>query len=242
MSSPKSAVILNAGIGSRLKPLTNDTPKCLLSLNDQTILEHQINGLLKYGIKDITMVLGYLSDKIINFSKEKFPDLTFNFLINSNYLCTNTLHSLWIAIQSINGPFIYLNGDVFYDDKIINCLLTSPRKTCLAISKHELTQEEVKVILREDLVIAIGKHLQPVESYGEFIGVAKFSEESAKSLKKQLNNDVKNGKSNNYFEFSLDSILKNKNIYGIDISELPCIEIDTLNDFKRAIDLSKTLI
>jgi choline kinase len=96
----KKAIILNAGEGRRLRPLTLNTPKCLLKVGDKTILEGQLSNLSSCGINEVVMVVGYLSEKVMNFAENNFPNLNFKFVRNDVYATTNTLHSLWIALRN----------------------------------------------------------------------------------------------------------------------------------------------
>jgi choline kinase len=88
--------------------------------------------------------------------------------------------------QELDDDFILLNGDVVFHQKVLNSLLDSSHKTYLAINKHKLGEEDIKVILHDDLVLAIGKQLEPFEADGEFIGVAKFSKKACHMLKRKL--------------------------------------------------------
>ena len=239
MPKVNKAIILNAGVGHRLRPLTIDTPKCLLTITNRTILESKLSNLSNCGINEIIMVVGFFSEKIMKTAKHGFPDLKFEFICNQKYATTNTLYSLWLAMQELDDAFVYLNGDVLFHRQILHRLLNSPRKTCLAVSAHKLTEEDVKVILHDDLVLAIGKHLQTFEADAEFIGIAKFSKGASKALKRKLNEVVKSGGASNYFEYALDLMLEKHNVYAMDISEFPCIEIDTMDDLEQAKSLRK---
>lgn len=75
------AMILAAGYGKRLAPLTNDLPKPLLKVGDKTLIEHNIETLSKYGVKEIVINVSYLGQQIIDFLKDKFPNLKISFLL-----------------------------------------------------------------------------------------------------------------------------------------------------------------
>lgn len=241
MRAVSKAIILNAGEGRRLRPLTLDAPKCLLTVGDYSILENQLSNLAASGINEVTMVIGYLSEKIIKIAREQFPNFEFKFTLNEEYANTNTAYSLWLALQHMDDEFIYLNGDVLFDRRVIDALLNSFHNTCLAVSKHKLTEEEVKVILHDDLVLSIGKHLAPLKADGEFIGVAKFSKKVGDMLKQKLSETIAAGGSKHYFEYALDLILETEDVFAVDISDFTSIEIDTL-DLERAKVLAKKLV
>jgi choline kinase len=208
-------------------------------LSEKTILFTQLSNLSSCGINEIIMVVGYYSEKIIDFSKKNFPNLKFRFLQNDLYATTNTLHSLWIGTQRLNDDFVLLNGDVVFSQNVLRSLLDSRYETCLAIHKHKVGEEEVKVLLHDDLILEIGKQLQSFEADGEFTGVAKFSKKDCQAMKTKLSKIVKNAGSCNYFEYAVDSMLEKHDIYAVDVSNFPVIEVDTKEDLEQARNLFK---
>jgi len=229
-----NAVILDAGESKRLRPLTNLKPKCLLRLNDMTVLEHQLMNLKKNGIKNVTIVVGYLADQIFKEIDKKDFGLEIKYIQNPIYHNTNTVYSLWLARERIKDDFLYLNGDVVFHKEALKRLLETHYDTCIAVEKKHVGKEEVKVQLAMDIVKAIGKDIEPSKALGEFIGIAKFSRKFNRLFVDKLNEVVEEGKINEFFEVVLDRILKSYNVYAVDVSDLPCIEVDTLEDYNTA--------
>jgi len=229
-----NAVILNAGEGRRLRPLTSLKPKCLLKLNDITILEHQLINLKKCGMRDVTIVVGYHANQISEGIKNKDLDLEIEFIQNPIYHKTNTVYSLWLAREHIKNDFIYLNGDVVFHKEVLERLLKSHYDTCIAVEKKQVNEEEVKVQLASNLVKAIGKDMELSEAHGEFVGIAKFSNRFNQLFINKLNEVVKEGKVNEFFEVALDRTLKSYDVHAVDVSDLPCIEVDTYEDLSIA--------
>lgn len=97
------AVILAAGTASRLRPLTEHCPKCLLQIGGKTLLERTIEAITGSGINEITVVTGYLKDMIVTFLNEHYPNLTFHFIHNEDYASTNNIFSLWLARTQVEG-------------------------------------------------------------------------------------------------------------------------------------------
>jgi len=229
-----NAVILNAGEGKRLRPLTSLKPKCLLRLNDVTMLEHQLINLMKYGIKNVTIVVGYRASQIFKEIENKKFDLEIEFIQNPIYYKTNTVYSLWLAREHIKDDFVYLNGDVVFHKEILERVLKTHYDTCIAVKRKHVGKEEVKVQLAADTVKAIGKDIEPSKAHGEFIGIAKFSKKFNQLFIDKLNEVVEEGKVNEFFETALDRTLKSYDVYAVDISDLPCIEVDTYEDYNNA--------
>jgi choline kinase len=140
------AVILAAGIASRLRPLTNNTPKCLLKVGSKTILELAIENLAANGFSDIVIVTGYLEDQIRNFVNMRFPELNVTFCYNELYESTNNIYSLWLAKKALQGDdMLLMDSDIVFDKEIIAKLRTSGHRNCLALKRHPVLDEEIKV-------------------------------------------------------------------------------------------------
>lgn len=230
----KKAIVLEAGEGKRLRPLTNSLPKCLLRLNEKTILEHQLENLIESGIREIVLVVGYHSERIIGKMDEWDLDLALKYIHNPIYYKTNTVYSLWLAKNEMNEDFIFLNGDVLFHKDALRRLIASRHETCLAIQSKSLKEEEVKVRAIDNRIMEIGKKIKPSEAQGEFIGLARFSAKVNDVFKDKLDEVVAEGKIKAFFEVAVTRMLKNHEIFAVDVSDLPCIEIDTYEDFCQA--------
>jgi choline kinase len=236
------AVILAAGIASRLKPLTDNTPKCLLKVGDKSILERTIDNIAINGIKDIIVVTGYLREMIENFLTEKYPELNFTFLYNNKYDSTNNIYSLWITKDVVLGhDMLLMDSDIVFDSRILGQLLNSEYENCLAVNSSEkVGEEEVKVLLNDDGSIKeISKIIDPKLAIGESIGIQKFDKNFVWRLFTILDrrildkNDV-----DIFYEVAFEEAIKNgTKIFSIDVENYKCMEIDTAEDFKTAAEI-----
>ena len=142
------AIILAAGIASRLRPLTNDRPKCLLKIGDRSLLERTIDALLENNIREIIIVTGYLHDMLETFVQTRYPSLNVKFIHNELYSSTNNIYSLWLALPKVlqEKEIILLDSDILFDPLMIKILLDASHDNCLALDSHKLGEEEIKVI------------------------------------------------------------------------------------------------
>ena len=228
------AAILNAGEGKRLRPLTSLKPKCLLKLNKATILEHQLINVAGCGIRNVVIVVGYRESQIIEETRRRDFDLEIKFKRNPLYYETNTAYSLWLAREHIRDDFVYINGDVVFDRRVLERLLRSHYDTCIAVEKKRVNEEEVKVRLASNLVVGIGKDLELSKADGEFVGIARFSARFSHLLFDNLGKVVEEGEVDKFFEVALDRVLKQNRVYAVDVSDLPCVEVDSFEDFDKA--------
>ena len=232
------AIILAAGLSKRLRPLTDSTPKCLLKIGGKTILEMTIDNVLKNGINDFVMVTGYRENMIKDFISEKYPNLNIQYLTNSDYENNNNSYSLWMAKKKITGKCILLDSDILFDYGIISELLSSNHPNCLAVNtNHKLGEEEIKVIIDSGYKIQhIGKELAPDESFGESIGIEKFSADFFKKLGAVLDRKIiQENNVNEFYEASFQELIDSGNvIFAVNVSNYKSMEIDTIDDFNRA--------
>ena len=234
------AFILAAGVSRRLYPHTYNTPKCLLEVGGKPIIHYQLESLLDLGVKDISIVIGYHREILIQHLKDNFPTLNFNFIINHHYFETNTAYSVYIGREVLNEGHILMNADVVYPKGLLNKLIDTKHKTALAVDIKSCGREEVKVIDGgSDKIAAIGKELIETQCLGEFIGVAKLSKDFCNLFSNSLEDLIDSGGVNDYFEAAIQPILKKIDIYYVDVSEFPCMEIDFIEDLEKARSLFK---
>lgn len=231
-------VILAAGMSIRLQPLTNDIPKCLLKIGEKTILQGIIENFLFYNIFEIIIVTGFMEKKIKDYINNSFPGLKITFISNDVYDLTNNCYSLWLSKNFINQDFFLIDSDILFDKRIIDKLLKSGYENCLAVEKNDnLGKEEIKVKIDDNFLIKnISKVVEPSESYGESIGIEKFSINFAKKLFERLEfNILKHDEKNLFYEKTFEDLInEGENIHCVDISEYKCIEIDFKEDLDRA--------
>ena len=233
-------VILAAGAGSRLKPLTDHMPKCLLKVGVKSILEMTIENLLATNNSEIIIVTGYLENKIREFIRERFPYLQITYIYNKLYASTNNIYSLWLAKDEVLGnDMMMLDSDIVFDERIISKLQNSGYKNCLALKRHEVHDEEIKVKTdAHGCVIEIGKEVNVSLAEGESIGIEIFGIEALTELYFILDRKVVTEKEVNQFYEAAFQELSDNNLFIVDTTEYFCMEIDTEEDLKIAEGLS----
>jgi choline kinase len=235
------AVILAAGIASRLRPLTNNTPKCLLKVGPKNILELAIENLIANKIFDIIIVTGYLENQIRDFVNIRFPELNITFYYNEFYESTNNIYSLWLARHALHGDdMLLMDSDIVFDKQIIAKLCSSGYKSCLALKRHDVLDEEIKVRTDHNgRVLNISKEINPSEAAGESVGIEIFKRDLLRELFSVIDRKVNIEKNvNQFYEAAFQELINNNHeIYIVDITEYFCIEIDTVEDLKIAGEL-----
>lgn len=175
------ALILAAGFGSRLAPITDNCPKSLVPVNGKPILIKQIENLLENGITDITVISGYKAEILEKAVKEKYADIR---IINSvDYATTNNMYSAYLGKESLFGEeFLMMNADVFFDSSVITALLGFKGENAIVTDIGTYMEESMKVIEKDGRLTEIAKTITPEDALGCSIDVYKFSSEGGKAF------------------------------------------------------------
>ena len=177
-------VILAAGMAKRLRPLTNDKPKCLLKVGERTLLERTVEAMRQTGITEFVVVTGYCADQIRDFLTAHYPQTIFHFLHNVDYEHNNNIYSLWMSGQVVRGrEFLLMDSDILCDPAAVG-RIACEQEPALAVNRHELGEEEMKVVVDADCRITeISKTCRPEDAMGESVrrGPISFQHQRANS-------------------------------------------------------------
>ena len=235
------AVILAAGTASRLRPLTANTPKCLLKVNGKTLLERTLDNFISNGITEFLIVTGYLQDMICDFVAQNYPNLNVMFLCNKDYATTNNIYSLFLAEDFACGnDFILSDSDILFSKDIIAALLADKNPDVLAMNRHELGEEEIKIISDADRnVLEISKVCSIENAVGESVGLEKMSANYSAALYKELHQMIdREGLSNVFYEKAFERLIPRGHIFKyLDTTDFFSMEIDTVEDYERVKDM-----
>lgn len=232
-----TSIILAAGRSMRLRPLTDDKPKCLLDMGPKKILDWQLDALAAIGVRQTRIVVGYQQALIREHIANTHSDFDVTYIENPDYETTNTLFSLARALKNFEDDFYYMNADVVFEERILKQLAKKSDGGFLAIDRKQCREEEVKVEVDANgqQISAIGKHLNPKTSYGEFIGVANFTGDFRKRFRQTVLREVAVGNEMKFFEHALDVMQDKHDMFAVDITGLPCVEVDFPEDYEYAI-------
>lgn len=227
------AIILAAGKGTRLNG-HDLKPKCLFEVGGQTLLARQVEALREAGINEIVIVVGFEAERIRRLYKH-----TASFVINSRFEETSSLYSLWLAREHLLDGFVVLNCDVLFHPQLLARLLSSPFDDALLIdlvdkNDNHLGDEEMKIKLRDGLVVDISKDMDPAEADGENVGIVKFSADGARRLVEEMDVLIASGRLREWAPRAFLSFAQRFPLHAISTADCPWIEIDFPEDYRRA--------
>lgn len=234
----RNALVLAAGRGSRLMPLTKNLPKCLVCIGKRPILFYQLQALEAQGVRNVIFVVGYLGRKIEKYVRQNFFHFSCQFIYNNEYSKTNDIYSLYLALKSLKKSTLVLDSDVLFQPGIIAELLRLPEEvSAVCLRRVPCAEEEMKVKLNLDgMVVGLSKHLLPEETYGEFIGISVFSRAFLKSLFRAIKIILVGKGPHLDREVAIESVISRTKhvLHHLDVTHYAAIEIDSPEDLEMA--------
>ncbi|MGA9433847.1 MAG: phosphocholine cytidylyltransferase family protein [Roseobacter sp.] len=235
---PLKAVILSAGQGSRLLPLTQNQPKCLLPVNGRSILEWQLSALAANGVNDVTVITGFHAEEVDNLiTSMDFGDQKVRALYNPFYAVADNAGSCYVAREVMTGEFMVINGDTLFEPELASMALTQRNMpiTVTIDRKDTYDGDDMKVCLDGNRLVRIGKALPLDVVDAESIGMLMFNEEGGTYFKEAIVNLLRseNGLKSWYLR-AIDALAV-KNVVGTaSIEGYTWQEVDFMEDLSRA--------
>lgn len=231
------ALILASGEGKRLRPLTYDIPKPLIKIGDKTILGYQIANLIRCDVKNIIVTTGPFEDKIKAFFKTNYPKLSVSYANNPLYGATNYIYSLWLTKHLITEDTILLHGDLLFDRRLLVKLIEDEHENCVLINKDiKPPEKDFKAVIEGSRVVKIGVDFSGENAFFS-APLYKFSKKDFSYWLDEIEQFIKIGDTKCYAEDAFNRISDRILLHPVYFSDELCLEIDDIEDFKRAENL-----
>jgi choline kinase len=231
----RTAVLLCAGGGTRLRPLTDDRPKALIDVGGETILGRAVRLLVGAGVDHLVIATGYRAEAVRAALDRPGPVVTF--CHNPDFERTQNSVSLYRCREAVEGKtFLKLDGDLLFHPDVIARLEADPGPLSVAVDKSVLLgEEEMKVMADGVDIKRFGKKLEPAQCVGESIGIEKIGAAAGASLFRALGAAERAGRTDLYYEDVYGELIADGlSARVVDVSALPWIEIDTPEDLDNA--------
>ncbi|MDA3915876.1 MAG: phosphocholine cytidylyltransferase family protein [Deltaproteobacteria bacterium] len=231
-----TALLLAAGTGSRLCPLTQKSPKCLTLVNETSILERLIKSLNQHGFKRLVVVTGHLEDCIRNFLETRAGNIKIEYVFSPLYKTTNNIYSLWMARQIINEPFVLIESDLVFDPSLLTDMLY-PDRIAVARMKPWLNGSTVTINPSNtvDAFHSDAKNNSDQNRY-KTVNIYSLSVSSWYRVIAKLNQYVLAGRVNDFYEAVFRQMVTEKSLsfQAVFFDHKPWYEIDTIEDLASA--------
>lgn len=231
------AIILSAGQGRRLLPLTADKPKSALPVLDRSVLEWQLNEIAQCAVDEVVVVTGFAADVIddIVARQDRVPVRT---LYNPFFAQCDNLGTCWVARPEMQGDFMIVNGDTLFEAAIMQRLLATDSGAAVTLvtdSKLSYDDDDMKVIVRDGRLRRVGKQLDRAEVNGESIGMMCFRREGPARFAAQLDHMMRYGTGlKQWYLAAVDQLADEGLVATCPIDGLSWCEIDDRADLERA--------
>lgn len=232
-------VILAAGMAKRLRPLTDTMPKCLLKVGERTLLERTVDAMRQAGISEFVVVTGYRGDMIRDFLEAyaKQKGCSFTFLHNADYEHNNNIYSLWMAGEIVRAKdFLLMDSDILCDPQAV-AEVARQTEPALALNRHELGEEEMKIVVDADFRITeISKTCRVSDAIGESVGIEKMTADYSEALFRELDVMIEQeGLIDIFYERAFERLIPQGHTFKvIDTTHYFSYELDTPEDFQKA--------
>ena len=238
------ALILAAGFGKRLRPLTDKIPKALVEVNGTPLLLNALNHLSKYKIDEVIIVTGHMKDKIVNRIGFNYSNMKIIYVDNPIYDKTNNVYSLYLAKNYIHDDLILLECDLFYNQKLIDTIMQGQADCNILVSPYDqktMNGTVIKVDSENNAQALIIKRDQgqgfDYTNMMKTVNIYTFKKDFAiRQFFPAVELYIKTESINSYYELVLGSLIYygNSNIKVVPIDATEWCEIDDMEDLKRA--------
>ncbi len=238
-NSPVKAIILGAGQGRRLLPLTENSPKCLLPVSNKPVIEWQIDALLSVGIDEITVIAGFQVGQVEALLQQRYADYPqIRVLFNPFYEVADNLASCWIARAMMDSNFLLLNGDTVFESALLSQALNSaPAPITLCVDyKNTYDADDMKVQLDSDgFVKQVSKILPADQINAESIGLIYFREQGPKNFREAVESALRHpAELKSWYLTIIDRLADKHLVKSCSVAGYRWCEIDFIEDLARA--------
>lgn len=236
------AIILSAGQGRRLMPLTSNMAKCSLTLHGTSILEWQLSQIAQCDVDEVIVVTGFAFERV-DAIVDNIKYINVRTLHNPMYAHTDNLGTCWEARFEMEEPFILMNGDTLFEAAVLQRLLSSEKRfpiTLATDSKPHFDLDDMKIIADGDRLLKVSKQLDISLVGGESIGLMVFDQAGADAFTTKLEEMMDQSNALKLWYLSAIDQLASEELAGIcPIDGLSWCEVDDAADFAAAANVVK---
>lgn len=224
--------ILAAGVGTRISRIAQGKPKCLLEMGDGTLIRQMITRLHNHGLTDITLITGYKRELI----EQELGGLV-RYRHNPFYHVTNSIASLWFARDLLEDDVLVTNGDLFYEDRLLDAILADRREVVMLADTTRIAGADYRFRFDGDRIVRYGKDIPDEQTHGEYVGIASVRASFLPLFKRRLEELIARQETGKWWEDVLYSFIpEGVPIHYRDVAGTFWAEVDYVEDYDRILE------
>lgn len=227
------AIILNSGEGKRMGDLTAEKPKCMVKLNEETLLSRQLRILKDVGIDNVVITTGPHEGELREHADINAHGLKIEYVHNPVYDKTNYIYSLYLVKDLIDDDILLMHGDLLFSERVLETLMEEHERSVSVVSyDRDPPEKDFKAVVDDGKVKRIGVDIQGVFFQPLYL----MKKDDFVLWMKSIESFVGHGNSNVYAEDALNPLLDSRDVllYAVDIIHKICMEIDDVEDLEKA--------
>lgn len=230
-----NAVILAAGTGKRLRPITNNLPKGFIPLDGSPFIYRSLKNLKSAGITDVIMVIGYMKSYFKEKLGNNYYGVDITYVLNKEYETTGSMYSLSQTEGVTEDDILLLESDLLYEKRVLSELIKYPYPDVILTSTIRGSGDEVYIHMDDDdYLTKLGKNIKKNNVNSELVGISKISLSFLKKLYQKAKEDYRRGKKKYHYEETIFKLSKEHPVKCLFIKDLLWTEIDTYEDLEKA--------
>lgn len=226
------AIIMAAGVGSRLKKIIADKPKCLIKAGSVTLISRTVSLLRSRGVDDISVITGYNSDLIHSELQSQV-----RYFHNPFFRVTNSIASLWLAKDLLCDDVILMNADLYYEDAVLDIAMNQTDHAVMLSDSTRIEDADFRFHVDGNRILLASNQLTNQETDCEYVGIVRIDQSFIATFKDRLVAMIKQGEFGNWWEGVLYSFIgQGPGIFHKDVAGAFWSEVDHLEDYNRLAD------
>jgi NDP-sugar pyrophosphorylase family protein len=235
-------LILAAGMGTRLDPLTRDCPKCMVHVAGRPMMEFQLDALLTAGIENCTVVLGYMADSVRDYFGTEYKGVRLSYVENSVYAETNNLYSFLLAKKEFDDDLLLLEGDLVFDSRLVSELAGLADENVAVVDQFRSDMDGTLILAQDGFAKAMVLKADqgPEFDYGpalKTVNIYKLSRQTlADAIIPEMEKFIAEGRTDQYYEAAFSKLIESgrMKMAVMHTDKNKWAEIDTLDDLRQA--------
>jgi choline kinase len=230
------AIIMAAGVGSRLKNINGDRPKCLIEISGKSLLSRSVSLLQGKGITDICVITGYKSELIHHELESRVT-----YLNNPYFRVTNSIASLWLARDMLCDDVILMNADLYYEEAVLDTAMAQTGRAVMLSDLTKIEDADFRFCVRGNRILKTGNKLSIQDTDCEYVGIVRVDKSFIEAFKDRLEKMISLGDFRNWWEGVLYACIDDGiDIFHQDVAGAFWSEVDHLGDYHRLVNWSNS--